>query len=497
MDQSTPEHARPTPDRGGFPPYPEDPLADLDLPAETMRSLGAEVIERVSAHLGSLADLPAGGEIDPDAIVEACRALPRAAPQDPQSLGPILDRYFDEWLPQTFLTPGPGYLAYIPGGGLYASALASFLAAATNRFTGVWAAAPLLAELEGRVLGWIREWMGFPAGSGALLTPGGSISTHTAIVVAREKLLGPEIRSGTMYVSDQVHHCVTKTARLAGIHPDRIRSIPVDERLRLRPEALDQAIAIDRDAGLRPFIVVSSAGTTNTGAIDPLVEIGSIARKNGLWHHVDGAYGAFFHIVPEMRSALAGMSEADSLTLDPHKGLFLPYGTGALLVRDEADLRAVHEVTAGYLPPLPDPEFHDPSRLGPELSRPYRGLPIWLAVQLHGTHRLRAAIGEKRALALWAADRLRELPGITLIDEPQLTVIPFRVEAPGQSDAEIDRRTRALLDGVNRRGRVYLSGATVANRYVARICVLCFRTRGDRVAMAIEDIAASRDEISG
>jgi aromatic-L-amino-acid decarboxylase len=477
------------------PPIPEDPLADLELAPEAMRSLGGEVLERIVSHLGSIGDLPAQGAIDPDGIVAACRALPREAPEEPQPLGPILNRYFDEWLPATFCTPGPGYLAYIPGGGLYASSLASFLAAATNRFTGVWAAAPLLAELEGRVLGWFREWMGFPASAGGLLTPGGSVSMQTAIIVAREKLLGPEIRRGTIYVSDQVHHCVMKSARLAGIHPDRIRVISTDDRLRLRPEELERAIAADRDAGLQPFLVVSSAGTTNTGAIDPLPAIGAIARREGLWHHVDGAYGAFFNLVPEMRELLTGMADADSLTLDPHKGLFLPYGTGALLVRDEADLRAVHEVTAGYLPPTADSEFYDPSSLGPELSRPYRGLPIWLAVELHGATRMRAAIAEKRALALWAADRLRELPGIELVDDPQLTVLAFRVVAPGKGDSEIDALTRRLLEGVNQRGRVYLSGATVGERYLARICILCFRTRGERVGMAIEDIAGARAEL--
>jgi aromatic-L-amino-acid decarboxylase len=478
-------------------PPPSDPLADLDLSPEAMRVIGRDLVDRVAAHLGSLGEFPAGGVIDPEETVARCRALPRSAPEEPAPLGDLLDRYFDEWLPPSFLTPGPGYLAYIPGGGLYASALASFLAAATNRFTGVWAAAPLLAELEGRAIGWLIEWMGFPPRAGGLLTPGGSVSNQTAIVVAREKLLGAEIRAGAMYVSRQVHHSVTKCARLAGIHPDRIRALPVDDRQRLRADALEQAIAADRAAGLRPFLVVSTAGTTNTGAIDPLPAIGAIARREGLWHHVDGAYGAFFRLVPELRAALAGISEADSLTLDPHKGLFLPYGTGALLVRDEGDLRAVHEATAAYLPPLPDPAFHDPSRYGPELSRPYRGLPLWLAVQFHGVRALRAAIAEKRALALWAAARLREIPGIELLDEPQLTVVPFSAVRRGAGPAERDRLTRALVEGVNRRGRVFLSGAVVGERAIARICVLCFRTRRDRVAMAVEDIAAARAELDG
>lgn len=481
-------------DPGHGPPH--DPRADLELSPETMRALGEDVLGRVVEHLAALPGLPAGGTIVPEVpatVIDACRALPHDAPEKPQPLGPILDRYFDEWLPATVVTPGPGYLAYVPGGGLYTSALASFLAAATNRYTGVWATAPLLAELEGRAIGWLRTWMEFPDGAAGLLTAGGSASNQTAIISAREKHLGAEIRPGTMYVSDQVHHCVTKSARLAGIHPDRVRTVPTDDRWRIRPEALAVAIAADRAAGLRPFLVVSSAGTTNTGAVDPLAEIGAVARDAGVWHHVDAAYGGCFHLVPELRTRLAGLSDADSITLDPHKGLFLPLGTGALLVREGEDLRAAHEMTAGYLPPLPDPEFHDPSRIGPELSRPYRGLPLWLAVQLHGVGAIRAAIAEKVALAAWAADRLRAIDGIELADEPQLSIVPFRVRADDPTDG--DRRTRALLDGVNRRGRVFISGAWVGGRFLARFCILSFRTRAERVAAAVEDVGAALREL--
>ena len=361
----------------------------------------------------------------------------------------------------------------------------------------MWAAAPLLVEWEGRVLGWLRQWMEFPENAGGLLTAGGSSSNQTAIICAREARLGFDLRPGTMYVSREVHHCVTKSARLAGIAPDRVRTIDVDERSRMLPEVLEAAVIADREAGLRPFLVVSSAGTTNTGAVDPLREIGAIAARHDLWHHVDGAYGAFFHLVPELRPILDGLSDADSLTLDPHKGLFLPYGTGALLVRREADLRAVHESTAGYLPDNPPPAHYDPSLVGPELSRPYRGLPLWFAVQLHGVAAFRDAIAEKRALALHAAEALREMEGLRLVDEPQLSILAFRAagdESTEEGRAAIDRRTEEILDEVNARGRVYLSGAWVAGRYLGRICVLCFRTDRARLDAGLEDLAAAARE---
>ena len=470
---------------------PEDSSPPLDLREDSMRALTDAVLARLLPHITAAGDLPASGTFD-DQVTARCLALPSDPPEDGQPIEPLLDRFFDEWLPPTTLTTGPGYLAYVPGGGLYSSALAHFLGAALNRYTGVWAAAPLLVDLEGRTLDWLRRWMGFPESATGLFTPGGSTSNLTAIITARERQLGPEIRRGTMYVSSEVHHCVTKSARLAGIAPDRVRVVEVDARRRMRVASLESAIAADRAAGLRPFLVVSSAGTTNTGAVDPLEAIGQVARREDLWHHVDGAYGAFFRLLPEFEGVLAGIESADSLTLDPHKGLFLPYGTGALLVRHGEDLRAVHEATAGYLPDLPSDAHYDPSRVGPELSRPYRGLPLWFALQVHGLARFREAIAEKRALALYATERLRTIAGIEVLDEPQLTVIPFRASAPGWEEAQGDAKTRALLEGVNARGRVFLSGATVGERFVGRICILCFRADRERLDEGLEDLAAVR-----
>jgi aromatic-L-amino-acid decarboxylase len=256
----------------------------------------------------------------------------------------------------------------------------------------------------------------------------------------------------------------------------------------MRVEDLAAAIDRDRRAGLRPFLVVSTAGTTNTGAVDPLEAIAQLCSDAELWHHVDGAYGAFFHLVEELRPLLAGLPRADSLTLDPHKGLFLPYGTGALLVRDGSALRAVHGMQAGYLPPAADEEFYDPAQHGPELSRGFPGLRVWLTIKTFGVARLRAAIAEKRALAVAAAERLAREPGIALVAPPQLSLLAFRLEPPGTSAAAQDEATRRLLERVNARGRVMLTGCTVAGRFLARICVLSFRTRRRHVEAAVEQI---------
>ena len=259
-------------------------------------------------------------------------------------------------------------------------------------------------------------------------------------------------------------------------------------------DALQEAIAADRRAGLRPFLVVSTAGSTNTGAVDPLEAVADLCAREGLWHHVDGAYGAFFHMVPELRPLLAGLSRADSVALDPHKGLFLPYGTGAVLVRDGEALRAAHAATAAYLPSVPE-GVHDPSQYGPELSRPFRGLRVWLPVKLLGAARLRAAVAEKRALALHAAHHLARIPGLTLIAPPQLSLLAFHCNWPGSTPAQRDDATRRLLTAVNARQRVMLSGCTVDAGYLARLCILSFRTRQDRIDAALEDIAAEAESI--
>ncbi len=266
----------------------------------------------------------------------------------------------------------------------------------------------------------------------------------------------------------------------------------VDGEFRMRVDALEAAIAQDRRDGLAPFLVVSSAGTTNTGAVDPLGRLADLCARERLWHHVDGAYGAFFHAVPELRPLLAGLPRADSLTLDPHKGLFLPYGTGALLVRDGAALRAAHDVPhAGYLPDLPEDEFYDPSLHGPDLSRGFPGLRVWLCVKLFGAAKFRAAILEKRTLALDAARRIAAIPGIVMDAGPQLSLFAFHVTAPGGAREAENAATRRLIDAVTARGRVMLTGCTVGDRFLARVCVLSFRTRQDRIDACVEDVAAA------
>jgi len=465
----------------------DNSLANLELSPADMQAMGDMVVARSVAHLAALPAMPSCGDYTD--IEALCRSMRESAPEHGTDLKTLLDPLFDEWIPRSFTTPSPGYMAYIPGGGVYPAALADFISDTTNRYTGIWEAAPALVQLEANVLDWIRDWMQFPAQARGLFTTGGSMAIFNAIACAREKLLGDDIRPGTLYVSSQSHHCIVKAAKLAGVAHDRVRVIGVDADYRLRVDELERAIAADRSAGLKPFMVFSNAGSTNTGAVDPIDAVAGIAERERMWHHVDGAYGGFFHMVPELRSLLTGLPRADSLTLDPHKGLFLPYGTGMLLVRDGEALRALHSSTAGYLPDN-QTEFYDPAQYGPDLSRGFPGLRVWLTLKFFGAARYRAALAEKRELAVWAADQVARIPGVVMDAMPQLSLFAFHLESPVLRSLEAQNRaTRALMDHVTRRGQVMLTGAMAGTRFLGRVCVLSFRTRRTEMETCVRQLA--------
>jgi aromatic-L-amino-acid decarboxylase len=461
-----------------------------------MREMLAAVAERVVEHVASLADQPASYESDGRA--EARALAEPDAPARGADLDGLLDLIFDRAIRTSFNTAGPGYLAYIPGGGLFPSALADLIANAVNRYVGVWVAAPALVQLELNVVRWFCAAMGYGAGSGGVLTSGGSLSNLTAIVTARRERLPEDFRTGVIYTSTQTHHSVRKSAVLAGFPESAVREVAVDERQEMQVDDLRARIAEDRRAGLEPFLVVGSAGTTNTGAVDRLDELADLARDEGLWLHVDGAYGAFFMLTERGRAAMKGIGRADSITLDPHKGLFLPYGTGCLLVRDEATLRRAHATFADYMPVMQhDADFVDFCDLSPELSRDFRGLRVWLPIKLFGLDAFRDALDEKLDLARWAANEIRRLPDVEIVCEPRLSLLAFRVVAEGADEEAQDAMNRDLMRRINARQNVYLTGTVVDGRFAIRICVLSFRTHADRMELCLEDLRSALAEVRG
>ncbi len=458
----------------------------LEPSAEEMRRQVDLAMERIVEHIVSLPRQPAA---DVEGGAELARSLVEALPRDGAPLEELLALLFERAVPKSFNTAGPGYLAYIPGGGLFQSALADLIAGSVNRYVGVWAAAPGLVQLESNVIRWFAEIVGYPAESAGYLSSGVSLANFTAVVTARCDRLPEDFLGGTIYASDQVHHSALKAATLAGFPAENVRVLPSDAAYRLPPAALEEAVERDRRAGRRPFLVVASAGTTNTGAVDDLAAIAEISRRERLWLHVDAAYGGFFALTGRGRERLAGLGRSDSVTLDPHKGLFLPYGTGCLLVRDRAALRRAHHLRADYMPSLQDdPDFFDFSELSPELSRGFRGLRVWLPLKLHGVEVFRAALDEKLDLAEWATAELREIEGIEIVAEPQLSIVAFRLALPGADAEAADRANRELLGRINARRRVHLTGTRVGGGFALRICVLSFRTHLDRMREGLEDV---------
>jgi len=459
-------------------------MSGLEPDVETLEQWLDEVSRFVIAHLESISSAPAQGLIG-----AAGREIAELVSM-PITEEPTLDmeqalRLIDRAATAALHTPGPGYLAYVPGGGLPSSAIAELVASTVNRFTGLAQAAPALARLESDVLVWLAGEVGFGADARAIFTSGGSMANFGGIVTARTRCFGDDgdLREAFILVSDQVHHSVVKAARLAGIPAKNVRSVPVDDRWRMDMNALRDAIDEHE-----PFLVVASAGTTNTGAIDPLDEIADLCASEDIWMHVDGAYGGTWYLCEEGRRRLAGMDRADSISLDPHKGLFLPYGTGCLLVKNGEHLATAHAGSAHYLQDFDDASVPSPSAYGPELSRPYRGLRLWLPLMLHGAGAFRTALREKLELA----DRVYEEfvgMGLEVLGRPQLTTVAFRQpHVTGEDRSNWNARNAAFMDRINAKGRVYLSSTELRGAFTLRVCIVSFRTHGDRIDALIEDV---------
>lgn len=458
----------------------------LEPTAHEMRRLIEAATEKIIAHIESLPFQPA---MNVEGATEFARTLIEPLPQRGESYEALLDFLFDEAIPRSFTAAGPGYLGYVPGGGLFHSAIADLISNAVNRYVGVCAAAPALVQLEANVVRWFCEIVGFPRGSGGVLTSGGSLANFTAIVAARKAMLPDDFLRGTLYCSNQIHHSFQKAANLAGFPYANIRELPVDAQFRIRIDALEEAIGRDRSEGWTPFLIAGSAGTTATGAVDDLDAMARVAREQKLWFHVDGAYGALFMLTERGRATLRGIEQADSLILDPHKTLFLPFGTGAVLVRDARALQRAHSLHADYLPDMQqEDELVDFCEISPELSRDFRGLRVWLPLKVFGVEPFRQQLDEKLDLIQYAVAELRNINDLEIVAEPQLTILGFRMRGS-------DDLNRALLQKINAKRRVMLTPATVDGRFVLRIAIVSHRTHRDRVEMALEDIRAAVAEL--
>jgi aromatic-L-amino-acid decarboxylase len=451
---------------------------------QTRQQWSAATSAFVEDFVSGLEDAPAS-DFTPRIGQDVLMAPP---PEGPGDLADLLSR-FRAAAAQAIETAGPRFLAYFPAGGLYSSVLAETLAQTVNRYTGVTGPAPALAAMEHGVVRWLCDLFALPAGAGGVFTTGASLATLAALHTAREDRLGGPDPRGVVYVTEHTHYCVAKAARIAGFAADRVRVVPVDGDLRMDLAAAADMVERDRAAGLRPFFLVGTAGSTSTGTVDPLADVAALAAREGLWCHVDGAYGGAFQLTGRGRRLLRGIERADSISLDPHKSLFLPYGTGVLLVRDQERLRAAHSASGDYLQDLDrDHGVPDVADLGPELTRGFRGLRLWLPLHLHGVDAFRRQLDEKLDLGEHVHRTLSADPNLVVPLRPDLTVSVFR-------SPRGDEATRRLLERINGTGRAFLSSTRLGGRYTVRLCVLSHRTHRRHVdeALSVVQAAAARE----
>ncbi len=379
-----------------------------------------------------------------------------------------------------------GHLGYIPGGGIYNSALGDYLADITNNYAGIFYAGPGAVRMENMLIRWMAKIVGFPPETVGNLASGGSIANLIAIVTARDafSLKTADIGKSVIYLSHEVHHCIDKAIRIAGLGECEIKFVELDDNFRIKADAVKKEIEKDKKDGKLPWLIIASAGTTDFGVIDPLDELSEIAKENKMWFHVDGAYGAFFVLSETAKPRLKGIENADSLVMDPHKGLFLPYGLGVVLVKDKNKLNAAHYYNANYLQDaVAVQEEPSPADLSPELTKHFRGLRLWLPLMLHGVKPFRAGLEEKLLLTKYFYEELKKINGFEMGPEPELSVASFRY-IPNRGDA--NKFNQLLLKEILKDGRVFLSSTNIDGKFIIRIAVLAFRTHLQTIDLTLQ-----------
>lgn len=402
-------------------------------------------------------------------------------------IGEVLD-FIGNRVDHTGLNPASGgHLGYIPGGGIPASALGDYLAAITNRYAGNFYASPGAVRMENAMVHWTGKLVGYGKGFGGNLTSGGSIANLIAITTARtaKRLKGKDLDRNVVYMTSHGHHSLAKGLNIACLGECITREIALDSNYRMDVAALGQQVAMDVQQGLKPFLLIANAGSTDTGAVDPIAAMADVAGAHDMWFHVDAAYGGFFLLTEEGRARLAGIERADSVVLDPHKGLFLPYGIGIVLVKHIDHLLKANSYEANYMQDAKEQELeHSPAELSPELSKHFRGLRMWLPLKLHGIAPFRACLEEKLLLARYFRYQAKAL-GFEVGPEPDLSVVIFRY-VPPQGDA--DAFNRALAHAIQQDGRVFISTTVLDGVFVLRFAVLSFRTHRKETDVLLEQM---------
>jgi aromatic-L-amino-acid decarboxylase len=479
----------------------KDRISDvtLDMSPEEMRQMGYQVIDTIVDHISGLNERAPANFADP-ATMKAL--LDEPIPEQTQDMETLLNTFKEKVYPYAIHPDHPRFFGYIPCSGSIVGILADALASGTNFFAGHWYAAAGPSQVELVVLDWFKTMLGYPSEAGGLLVSGGSMANLTALTAARHNKLGERFDDGILYLSEQSHASIERAARVIGFRQDQIRFIAVDEAYRIDIQALKRAVEADKKAGLRPFCVVANAGSTNTGAVDPIAEVATFCLEQNLWLHADAAYGGFSMLSERGRDLLQGIEQADSITLDPHKWLYVPFEAGCLLCKDRKNLERTFTMHPEYLQDINrDDDLVNFCDHGIQLTRSFRALKIWMTLKHYGVEKFQALVNQHLDLALLATALFDRSPVLDVMVRPQLGVVCFRYlpesPVPDQMDREtyLQQLNEALVERIHQDGHALLSTTRLQNRYAIRFCPMNHRSTMEDVISTIAVLEETGREV--
>ena len=485
---------------------------DVDLDPAEFRRLGHRVIDEIAAYFESLEDLPVFPGVTPEEVETLFdEPLPETG-QDPDA---ILDDWSGKVVPAASHNTSPRYFGFVMGSGTMMGVLAEALAASVNMNTGGWKPAPSATEIERRVIRWLAEMIGYPPDGGGLLTSGGTMANVTAVLAALRaragydtKVLGLQAgdRDGrfTLYMADhEGHSSIHRAAEMLGLGSDAVRPVPSRDDFTMDVAALERRLDEDAAGGDVPFCVVAQVGSINVGAIDPLEEIARVCEERDLWFHADGACGAVGAILPEKRPHYRGLQRADSVTLDPHKWLYVPYECGCLLVRDQELLARAFAMDAAYLEGTLPTRYEglDYYELGPQMSRGFRALKLWMSLRHYGVEGYRRLLGRNVACTDHLDGLVRSAADFEALHEPNLYVYSFRYvpedlgealrrEPPDRDgiEAYLDTLNQRIADEIRESGIAFVMTTSVRGRTVLRLSICSHRTTTEHIDRVFEEL---------
>ena len=470
----------------------------LDFDAETMRGMGYRVVDMIVEHLSALPAKPASVCVPREELEERLREAP---PSEGASFESVLEQLREDVLANAMWANHPRHFAWVPGPSNFVGALGDAIASAYNICPSSWLEASGPSQVELVVVDWLRTWCGLPEGAGGIFVSGGSMANLTALATARRVALGDDARDAVVYCSEQLHSSVLRNLRILGFLPDQVHEVGVGEDLRLSLPSLREAVRGDRERGRRPFCVIATAGTTNAGAVDPLPALSEFCQAEGLWFHVDGAYGAAAVLSEGGKRLLRGMDRADSLAVDPHKWLFQPFEMGCCLVRDGRWLAQTFSERPEYLQDTwidRDEEAEvNFGEHGVQLTRGFRALKLWMTVKVFGEQSLRAAVQRGIDNAESVEAHLRELDCFEVVTPAQLGVVNFRYRVPGTDLTESNALTRAIYQANRERGFSMLTTTIIRGVQTLRICAINPRVEEAQLRRSVEILAEIGGELSG